>query len=101
MLRSMRPTPLNDILEPHHVTLDVGIGILYGVADPRLRGQVDHHPKSTFFKQAAHASLVSQLHLLKLKIRVLVEGFQPVIFERYIVVVVEIIHPNHRATLLQ
>ena len=97
----MQPTPLEDILEAHHITLDVGTGVLYGIADPRLRGQMDHHPKSTFFKQPAHSSLVSQLHLLKLKIRVLVEGFQPVMFKRHILVVVEIIHPNHRATLLQ
>ena len=90
----MMPTGLQDVVEPDHVALDVGIRVLDAIADTCLSSKVHDDIEVVFLEEVVNESLVSEVALDELVgmpfcgVCLLLDLAQAVLLERRIVVVV-------------
>ena len=91
------PAGLQDVVEPNHVALDIGIRVLDTVADTRLGCQVHDDIEVVFLEEAVDEGLVGEIALDELvsMLRCFCGLFQDlaqaVLLERRIVVVVQVV----------
>ena len=94
MLHRMMPAGLQDVVEPDHIALDVGIRVLNAIADTRLSGEVHDDVEVVFLEELVDEGLVGEVALDELVGMVrggrgfLLDLAQAVLLERRIVVVV-------------
>ena len=94
------PAGLQDVVEPDHVALDVGIRILDAIADTRLSCEVHDDVKMVFLEEAVDEGLVGEVAFDELVSMpfgcdgFLLDDTQPILLERRIIVVVQVVKAN-------
>ena len=106
VLHRMMPACFQDVVEPDHVALDIGIRVLDTVADTRLGRQVNDNIEVILRKESVDERLVGKVALDEL-IGVLRGGrglfpdlAQAILLERRIIVVVQVVKPHEVERLL-
>ena len=100
------PAGLQDVVEPDHVALDVRIRVLDTIADTRLGCQVHDDIEVVFLEEAVDEGLVGEVALdefvgvLRGGRGLLLDLAQPVLLERRIIVVVQVVKPDDAEGLL-
>ena len=61
MLHRIMPAGFQDIVEANHIALDVGVGILNGVANTRLSGQVDNDIEVLLLKEVVNEGFIGKV----------------------------------------
>ena len=95
------PAGLEDVVKPNHIALDVRIRVLYAVPHARLRRKVHDNVEVVFLEQVVNKCLVSQVTLdetecmLRMLRRLGRNLPQPVLLQRRVVIVVEIVQPDN------
>ena len=88
------PAGLQDVVEPDHVALDVGIRVLDAIPDTRLSSKVHDDVKVVFLEEAVNEGLVGEVALDELvgvpfgSVGLLLDNTQAILLERGIIVVV-------------
>ena len=94
------PAGFQDVVEAHHVALDVGVGVLDAVADTGLRRQVHDDVKRILRKQLVDQFFVGDValeeHIVVLRMlpRPGLDEPQAVLLQRRVVVVVQVVQPD-------
>ena len=97
---------LEDIGKADQVALDIGMRIFQAVAHAGLRGEMDHPVERTFREAPLHRGAVRKVRLVE-AIRSAavggdpVENAEPRPLERRIVIVVDVVEPDHGVAALQ
>ena len=106
VLHRMMPTCLQDVIEPDHVALDIGIRVLDTVADTRLGSQVHDDIEVVFLEEAVDEGLVSEVALYELvsvplgSAGLLLDDTETIFLERRIIVVIEVVEADDAERLL-
>ena len=94
------PTGLQDVVEPDHVALDIGIRVFDAIADTRLRRQVYDDIEVVFLEEAVDQCLVGEVALDELVgvpfgcVGLLLDDTEAILLERGIVVVIEVVEAD-------
>ena len=100
VLDRVMPTGFKDVVEAHHVALDVGVGVLDAVADARLCRKVHHDVERILRKQLVDQIFVGDVtleeHIVVLRMlpRPGLNEPQAVFLQRRVVVVVQVVQPD-------
>lgn len=101
MLHTGMATPFQNVHESDDVAINIGIRILQGIAHPRLSRKVNDPIKLLLIKKCHHGLAINHVHLYKAESGVGSESLQPGLFQIDIVVIVQIIQPDHLITACQ
>ena len=94
VLHRMMPAGLQDVVEPDHIALDVGIRILDAIADTGLSGKVHDDIEVVFLEEVIDEGLVGEVALDELVgmpfgcVGLLLDDTQTILLKRRVVVVV-------------
>ena len=100
------PASLQDVVEPDHVALDIGIGVLYAIPDPRLSGKIHDDVEVVFLEDAVDEGLVGEVALDEFVgvpygcVGFLLDDTEAILLERRIIVVVQVVEPDDAQRLL-
>lgn len=97
----MLAAALQHMAKAQQVGIRVVVGLVDGVAHPCLGGQVQHALGLHLIKQRGHAGAIGQIQLDKAEVGVALQLRQPCLFERNIVVAVEVVDADHGQAPLQ
>ena len=106
MLYRMMPAGLQDVVEPDHVALDIGIRVLDAIADTSLSGKVHDDVKVVILEEAVDEGLVGEVALdelvgmLRDGLGFLLDDTQAILLERGIIIVIEVVEPDDAERLL-
>ena len=95
------PAALQNIGKTQQVAVDVGVGVVQGVPDTRLRCQVDDSTALQALKDFLHRSPFGDVHPVEMEATVIPQLSQAVFFESHGVVVIEVIDSNDFVVSLQ
>ena len=103
MLHGMVSARLQDVVKAYDVALDVSVGVFDGVAHARLCGQVDHHIRLILGEELLHRGPVGNVAphgpVLDARGHSLGQLGQPVLLERRVVIVVQVVNAHDPARL--
>ena len=85
---------LEDIIKADYIRLDIGVGVRYRIAHPRLRREVDNYLRRVFAEHFAHFVLIREVRFDKNKISMLLKLFEPRFFQADIIVVVDAVEAD-------
>ena len=88
------------IHETHQVGIHVGMRVLYGITYPRLGRQVYHTLWLVLLKKFFNARPVCHIQFVELKQLVVFQQGQPVFFQLYVVIIIEVIQAQDHVTPL-
>lgn len=100
------PAGLQDVVEPDHVALDIGIRVLDAIADTGLSRQVHDDVEVVFLEEFFDEGLISEVAFDELVgmpfcgVGFLLDLAQAVLLERRIIVVVQVVKTNDVERLL-
>src|SRR5262245_52106601 len=100
MLAAMMATAFQDVGEPLQVGVDIGMRVLQRVAHAGLRREVDDTRKAVLGKQLCYTGAVSEVQLDETEALELRQLCAPGLFQRRIVVGIQVIEPDDRTPLL-
>ena len=106
MLHRMMSAGLQDVVEPDHIALDIGVWILDAIADTRLSRQVHDDVEVVFLEEFFDENLVGEVALDELVgmpfdgIDLLLNLAKAVLLERRIIVVIHVVKPHNVERLL-
>lgn len=97
--RRMMPAGFEDVEKADQIRLRVGVGIVEGVADSGLRGEVNDLFESALHEQRGQCCRVDDVQPLESEIGQRLQSVQPRLFEFDVVVRIQIIDANDRKSL--
>ena len=95
MLDAMVAAAFEHIGEANQIAVDIGMGVFDRIAHPGLRGQMHDAVELVHCKQRGHAGTVGHVELDEIKAGLGRQTRQPVMLERRVVIVVQIIQADH------
>ena len=106
VLDRMMPASLQDVVEPDHVALDIGVRVLDAITDTSLSRQIHDDIEVVFLEDAVDEGLVGKIAfdelvgMLRGICGLLLDLAQPILLERRIIVVVQVVKPHDVERLL-
>ncbi len=100
------PTSFQDVVEPDHVALDIGIRVFDAIADARLSGEVYDDVEVVLVEEVVYKGLIGEVALDELVgmplggIGLLLDNTQAILLERRIIVVVQVVKADDVERLL-
>ena len=101
MLHTVMTAAFQDIERADYVAVDVAVRIFQRMTHPCLRAKVHHPLELSGSKQVHHRCLVGKVRSHKLESRLSLQAFEARGLERDIVIIVEIVEPDHVVAPLQ
>jgi hypothetical protein len=97
------PRELEQVAMPDEVRLNISFRVLDAVADSGLRAEVNDAVKRVRLGQALERNWVGKIHALETKtVAVLaLQTIEPCPLERRVIIIVEIVDPDHLVATLQ
>ena len=95
MLGTMLSTGFQHIEETHQIRLAIDLRVVQRVTHTRLSRQMHHLGKALFAEQIQQCRLVDDVHFQEAKTRQARKFLEPRLLECYVVVVVEVVDPDH------
>ena len=95
MVDTMEATFVQEVHKGDKVTVDIAMGVLDGVSDPRLSGQMDDLIDRMIVQEPDDCLPVYQVRQRELESRDGFQSVQPRSFQVDTVVVVQVIQPEH------
>ena len=96
------PSRLQHHQRPHHIGINIGVGVFERVADPRLRREVDDAAQILVPPDGREdAVTVGDIELGENKARIGAQRGQARFLQSYVVVIVEIVDAHHMVAALE
>ena len=95
VLDAVVPAALEHVERAGDVAVDVRLRVLERITHAGLRGQVDDARKFLAREQRLHAALVGEIHLHETELRLPLEDGEARALQVRVVVVVEVVEPDH------
>src|ERR1700747_1602035 len=89
------PAAFEHVQEARNVRADVSVRMVYRVADARLCGEVDDPLRLLFGEGGLDDGAVGEVRLYKPESLPLLESGKPGLFQRYIIIRVEVVEADH------
>ena len=99
MFDRIMSTRLQNIEKSRQIAIQISIWICEWISDTGLGGQVDHARRPTGRKKLVDTNLIPKVQFFEFKIRDFIQNCNPWIFQVNIIIIVQIIHPDHFETL--
>src|SRR3954451_10456786 len=97
----MMPASFQHIEKAFEIALGISVRMVDRIADAGLRGEMDNSREAVFCPQPVHRFTIGKIDLFERKPWLALQDFQAGLFQRRIVIAVEVIQPEHRAALGQ
>lgn len=94
-------TPFKDIYKPLQIGIDISVRIFQRVSHPGLRGQMNDTIRLFISENTSHRVPVFDRNTVKAKRLMVSDAGKPRLFQRDIIIVVEIINPDDFITARQ
>jgi hypothetical protein len=97
----MVPASFQNIDEAFEIGVDIGMGMVDGMAHASLGREVNDRRKPMFGKQLTDRGTIGKIGLHEIELRILAQDIQPGLLERRVIVAVEIVQTDHVAAFGQ
>lgn len=101
MSHMMVPAGLEDVVEAHDIAPDIDIGILDGIPDPRLGGEIDDDAGMESLENPDHSLLVRDITFYHGERPIRTKHVKPCFLESDVVVVIHVVHPHYPTPFIQ
>src|SRR5262249_38300250 len=92
------PTTLEDVEKTGKIGIEISVRILQRITDAGLGGQMHHWPELAVCKDRLNGASLGEIDLVKGKITEFAQNRQARLLQRRIVIVIDAVHADHRAT---